>query len=482
MHVKARFAPSPTGNLHLGSARTALFNYLFSKKYGGDFVLRMEDTDIKRSDSGYEESIINDLRWLGIFFTEKADAGGSNEIYRQSQRVARHKSRIHELFEGGFLYRCFCGARDDTGSDGGGSSCKCRTVTDEESDLRAESGEIYAYRFKVPQDRTIVLNDMVFGEVVFPAGSIEDFAISRSDGNPTFHLSVVCDDIDMGITHVIRGEDHLPNTPKHILLFEALGSSPPIYCHHSLMRAPGGAKMSKRTGGFGIANLREEGYLPDAVCNYLALMSWSPPLDRGEIFKLSELVEEFDLNKISKSPVVFDSDKLLWINSQHIALMSIDELEYNVKAFYSSLSQGKAFLSDPRLKMKLRAVKTEMCKLSDVEELFEIFNENTARNLQTILETVGISKYKAVLERLFSELEKADFDYLSESEVISAIPGKISLCLKGEGYGKKDVFMSIRFALTGELHGPELSLLMPAFGIKECKRRVSESLSEIGEF
>ncbi len=333
--VRTRIAPAPTGPCHLGTARTALFNYLFAKHHGGTFVFRLEDTDRERSTPDFEQELYDSLRWLGLDWDEGPDVGGDVGPYRQSERGERHRTAIERLLASGHAYRCFCTpeeleAERRTQQEQKAPqlySGRCRNLAPSEIEAKLDAGEPFAVRFKMP-DETFAFSDVVRGEVTVEGSEIADFVIAKRNGDPIFHLSNVVDDAEMGITHVIRGEDHLPNVPKHIALFRALGNEPPVYAHLPLILNPDGSKMSKRRAIEGLEPyvrvFREKGYLPEAMVSYLALLGWSPGAEE-EILTLRQLVERFSLEGVSKSGARFDLKKLDAFNGHYMRAMPPEE-------------------------------------------------------------------------------------------------------------------------------------------------------------
>src|SRR5688500_14251790 len=311
--MKLRFAPSPTGFLHVGGARTAIFNLLHARRHGGVMMLRIEDTDVERSRQHHAEQIITSLQWLGVDWDE-------GPVY-QSDRLTRYRERADELVTSGKAYRCYCtleelDAERSEAEVAGRSyrySGRCRTVAESGGPV---SNAPYVIRFRV-DPAPIEFHDLIRGNVSFDGDLIDDFVLLRSDGNPTYHLSVVVDDVDMAITHVARGDDHLSNTPKHVLLFKAFGSSVPIFAHLPLILGSDRKRLSKRTGATSAEEYRAAGILPEALFNFLMLLGWSPGGDR-EIISRSDAAALFDLSEVNKAPAVFDNDKLLWMNHQYM--------------------------------------------------------------------------------------------------------------------------------------------------------------------
>ena len=337
MPPRVRFAPSPTGYLHVGGARTALFNWLHARRHGGQFILRIEDTDVERSSDDMVAGILEGLRWLGLSWDEGPEVGGPHAPYFQAQRIERYRAAAYRLLDQGKAYRCFCSGErmqeERTRAEQRGEAWMydraCLSLTpDRVAELQA-AGAPNAVRFKVPPGIT-VFDDQVHGRIEFDRANIEDFVIVRSDGGPTYHLSVVVDDVEMAITDVIRGDDHISNTPKHVLLFEALGASVPRFAHVPLILGTDKKRLSKRHGATSVTEYRRQGFLPEAMVNFLALLGWSPGGDR-ELMTTSELVESFALDGISGGNAVFNTEKLDWMNGQYIARLPADELAAAVR-------------------------------------------------------------------------------------------------------------------------------------------------------
>ena len=323
--MRVRFAPSPTGQLHVGNARTALFNWLLARGHEGTFVFRIEDTDTERSTRASEESILDDIRWLGLGWDEGPDVGGPFGPYRQTDRFDLYHEAVRDVIAREHAYYCFC-STEQLASEREAAlaanlppkySGRCRAVPAADARARVEAGDVAAVRFRVPAGRDVTFTDLVRGEVTFANDVLGDFVIVRSDGRPAYNFAVVVDDARMGITHVIRGEDHISNTPRQILIYEALGAVPPAFAHLSLVLGPDHAPLSKRHGATSVAEFRERGYLPEALVNYLALLGWSPG-EGEELVAASEMAKRFDLTKVSHSAAVFDTGKLAWINRHYM--------------------------------------------------------------------------------------------------------------------------------------------------------------------
>jgi len=331
MGPRVRFAPSPTGFLHIGGARTALYNWLLARHEDGTFILRIEDTDRARSTGEYLDAIVEDLRWLGLDWDEGPEVGGSAGPYFQSERTETYAPRIESLLDAGFAYRCYCSPEDleerrsrapsegkEWRYDG-----RCRSLSESEREKLESEGRPSVIRFRVP-DGSTAFDDMILGPVEVENAELDDLVIARSDGTPTYNFVVVVDDLEMGITHVVRGSDHLSNTPKQILIFRALGHEPPAYGHLPLVLAPDRQVLSKRRGAVAIGEYRRRGYVPEALVNAMALLGWSYD-DSQEFFTLEELVRLFDVSKVSRKAAAFDDDKLAWMNAQWIRRLSVRE-------------------------------------------------------------------------------------------------------------------------------------------------------------
>ena len=331
MTVRVRFAPSPTGFLHVGGARTALYNWLFARSQQGSFIVRSDDTDLERSSRSYAEDILDGLRWLGLSWDEGIEVGGPHGTYRQSDRFHRYQEAAEQLVATGAAYHSFATAEElerlkgEARQAGASPAYDGRYEPDpREAAERIAAGEPAVIRFRVPRPGRTVFVDAVRAEIEFDHTQVEDFVILRSDGSPTYHLASTVDDVDYAITHVIRGEDILASTPKHILLAEAMGAAPPIYAHLSLLMGPDGKKLSKRHGHTAIAAYRDDGYLPEAMVNSLALLGWSPGEDET-VVPLVEMVKRFDLSQVSRNPAVFDPDKLQWMSGVYLRGLSAED-------------------------------------------------------------------------------------------------------------------------------------------------------------
>jgi glutamyl-tRNA synthetase len=373
---RVRFAPSPTGYLHVGGARTALFNWLFARRHGGTFILRIEDTDTERSSDAMVAGILESMRWLGLEWDEGPGIGGPHAPYFQTERFERHKAVAHQLLAAGAAYKCYCSPerlkeQRDAAEKAGGAwkyDRACLNLPLEEQQRLESSGVQPALRFRVPAGKTSY-TDHVRGRIEVDHEQVEDFVILRSTGLPIYHLSVVADDIDMGITHVIRGDDHISNTPKHILLWQALGRTPPEFAHVPLILGTDKKKLSKRHGITSVTEYERLGYLADAMVNFLALLGWSPGGDR-EVMSRDELVAAFSLEGISGGAAVFDPEKLDWYNAQYLAQLSPDDLTRYVKPLLQAAGMWRDEFDKGRewLQRVLRLVLPRVKRLPDFVE------------------------------------------------------------------------------------------------------------------
>ena len=479
--VRVRFAPSPTGPLHIGGARSALFNYLFAVHEGGELVVRIEDTDLDRSKREYEEEILASLRWLGLSWQEGVDVGGPHAPYRQTERLAIYQEYARELLDRGLAYPCFCteeeleAERQAAAAKGEMPrySGKCRYLTDEERQALIDSGRTPAIRFKVPENQVYVVHDLVRGQVVFESDNTGDFIIMKSDGIPTYNFAVVIDDALMGITHVIRAEEHLPNTPRQLMLYEALRFKRPEFAHISLILGEDRQKMSKRHGATSLIQYREMGYLPQALFNFLALLGWSPEGEE-EILDRRQIEASFTLDRVSRSPAVFDLDKLNWMNQQYIKKLDNQELSERLEPFIAATPYAGqvAQLTPQQREWLMEAVRERMVCLKDIENLLPVFFDqpDPDEEARAVLSQPGV---RQVLEAIQAKLPLKE-DPEEYRQCIRATVKELKL-------KAKDVFMPVRCALTGLVHGPDLHLIMAVWGRQETARRLEEALAGLKE-
>jgi nondiscriminating glutamyl-tRNA synthetase len=442
--TRVRFAPSPTGHLHVGGARTAIFNWLFAKRHGGTFIIRVEDTDQARSTRESEQMVLDDLRWLGLQWDEGPDAGGPHEPYRQSERVAMYRRVANELIARGVAYRCTCTEEELEAK---------RKLAEVEGrpphyDLtcwlnrREDESVPHAVRFHVPEDGDVTIHDHIRGEVTWPKESLGDFILLRTDGLPTYNFSVVADDHEMEITHVIRAEEHLTNTHRQVLIYRAMGWDVPDFAHVSLILGPDRTKLSKRHGATSVSQYAEDGFLPEAMVNYLTLLGWSAP-DGREIFERSYAIEHFALERVNAAPAVFDIQKLEWLNGQYIHRMSGAELRPLVAPFFDA----------PWLEEGIEVVKTSVTRLPQFREALRFVTDYTSPAID-----------RPFAETLADELRTHGAPLDADS--VKAMNERLKQTTGKKG---KELFMPLRLALTGLDHGPELVKAIPLL------QRASES-------
>ena len=477
--VRVRFAPSPTGWLHVGGARTAYFNWLYARRRHGAMVLRIEDTDVERSSTESESGVLDDLSWLGIDWDEGPDRPGPYGPYRQSERLALYRARAAGLLERGAAYPCFC--RDDELEARRAAALaagrpphydgRCRTLTGAEREARRGEGRPESVRFAAPAEDQ-VLADAVRGEVRFPAGMVGDFVVLRASGLPTYNFACVVDDAGMRISHVIRAEEHLSNTARQLMLYQAFGETPPVFAHVPLILNPDRTKMSKRGGQASVAvsDWRRDGYVPEALLSYLALLGFHPGDDR-EILSRAELIEAFDFPRVGRSGSVFDPAKLRWVNAHTLHAMSGAELARRGAAFLPAAAQS---LEPAQLERLLESVRGNLTTLADLPRELEPF---------LAAEPEFEAEASAALDsdtarRLCAELA----DATRAVEVWSGDVFKSAVHAAGKQLGLKgrDLYQPIRAALTGRTHGPELPRVAELLGRDVCVRRLGRAAAHAG--
>jgi nondiscriminating glutamyl-tRNA synthetase len=454
--VRVRFAPSPTGTLHIGSARTALYNFLFARHTGGAFILRVDDTDARRSDAALEASIMADLRWLGLTWDEGPDVGGPSGPYRQSERLDRHRAAAVGLLASGQAYHCFCPEerlerlRREALAAGRTPRYdrRCLALPLEEVTRRLDAGEPAAVRFKVPPGE-VVVEDLIRGAIVIGADALSDPIIVRSDGLAGYNFATVVDDRDMGITHVIRGDDHLTNTARQQLLFVALGGSVPRWAHHSMVLGPDGAKLSKRHGATAVGDYRALGYLPEAIVNYLALLGWSHGED--EVLDLDRLVREFDLTRLSPSPAVFDLPKLDWLDHERIMALAPEE---HARRFAEQLPPG----TPPQAAAALAAAfQPSLVRYGDAPSAAAEVLAPAPVPPDLLAGALAAAPQLAQARSLRAEAP----EWLSPAGARDLLAAYRAWG-KEQGIGARDLLMPLRIALTSAEHGPELPFVLAA--------------------
>ena len=450
--VRCRFAPAPSGAIHVGNARTALYSWLTARHHGGSFVLRVEDTDASRVSEEAFHAVMDSLRWLGIEWDEGPDVGGPHAPYRQSERLEIYREHADRLIDAGRAYRCYCtpeeleARRKDALARGEapGYDGRCRTLTEAERSGFEAEGRPWALRFQMPA-RDFMVPDLLKGDVHFAAGSLRDFVILRSDGSPTYLLAAGVDDLLMGMTHIIRGEDLLASTPRQMALMEAFGATSfPEYAHHPMIVGPDRQPLSKRHGSTSVEAFRERGFVPEAMVNYLALLGWS--FGEQDFLSVPELIEHFDISRVSKNPAAFDTQKLEWMNNHYIQGLDDDDLAARCLHFLSTsgLSPEPALL---RSAMPL--VKERMKTLTDVVELLRfLFTDDVIPN----------EKAAGVLAKAPEGYLAAATTALSEVEPWSAeaIGGALDGLAEGAGLNRTKGWQPVRAAVTGSNVSPPL--------------------------
>ena len=482
--VRVRFAPSPTGYLHVGGARTALFNWLFARHHRGAFVLRIEDTDAERSSWEMVAGIVDGLRWLGLDWDEGPDVGGPHAPYFQSERLVKYRAAAEQLVADGWAYYCYCtpetlkAKRDAAEAHGGGwqydRTC-CALKPDDVARFEA-AGMPRAIRFKVPGGQTS-FEDIVHGTIAFDNANIEDFVILRSDRQPTYHLSVVVDDVDMEITHVVRGDDHISNTPKQVVLYQAFDRGLPKFAHVPLILGPDKKRLSKRHGATSVMEYHRLGYLSEAMVNFLSLLGWSPGNDR-ELFTRDELIEVFTLDGISGGNAVFNPEKLDWFNQQHIARLDTEELACRVEPLLREAGLWDDAFAGPARPWFLRTLellKPRLKKLSQViEDGRPFFQEAIER------EPAAVAKHlKPELREHMTALTKAlasarPFDHTNLESITRTIAEQ-------RGVKAAQLIHATRVAVTGRAASPGLFEVLELLGPERTAARLAEAVALIPE-
>ncbi|NLV22609.1 MAG: glutamate--tRNA ligase [Syntrophomonadaceae bacterium] len=478
--TKVRFAPSPTGPLHIGGARSALFNYLYAEHCGGEMVLRIEDTDLDRSHREYEEEIIESLQWLGLTWTEGVNIGGDNGPYRQTERLDIYRQYVQQLIDQAQAYYCFCSQeeleaeRQEQYAQGltpryGG---KCSQLDAAEVNRRLAAGEPASIRFRVPHNTFYVVNDLVRDTVSFESGNSGDFIIVKSDGIPVYNFAVVIDDHLMEVTHVIRAEEHLSNTPRQLMIYDALKFPRPEFAHISLILGDDHQKMSKRHGATSLVQYREKGYLPEALFNFLALLGWSPEGEQ-EIMTKEEIIKSFTLDRVAKSPAVFNIDKLNWMNQQYIKQLSTPELMNLLLPYIQNCPYAGQWAELPgdRTLVLVEAIREHLVCLSDVEGQMGVFFQPLSYDPEA-WEILQQENSAPVLQRIRNELPE-----FTEPQEIKQF---IKSVTKDAKLKPKDVFMPLRSALSGRTHGPELPSMIYVWGRENTLNRLDETMQKLG--
>jgi len=478
--IRVRFAPSPTGFLHIGNARTALFNYLFARHHEGVFLLRIEDTDVERSSEEATTRILEDLRWLGLEWDEGPDRNGPFGPYRQSERHSFYDDFAKRLLQEGQAYKCFCSPerlealRKEQLSRGmmPRYDGRCRTLSHEACSERESKGERPVIRFRVGKG-VVSFEDLIHGRMTFQSEGIGDFIIVRSDGMAAYNFACVIDDHLMAISHVIRGEDHLSNTPRQILIYKALGFEPPQFAHHPLILGPDRSPLSKRHGATTVAQYREEGFLPQALLNYLILLGWTPPSGE-EILGLDTLVKDFSLRAVSRSAPIFNRKKLEWLNSHYIRQENDRSLFERIRPYVekAGLSVGK--IDSSYLAKVVSILKGNLVTLSQVSEYLTIFFDEIfffddgARAI--LIDPENRKTLEGAREVIATLTESNEMNEEDWHAFVVSLEEKT-------GKRGKALLSPLRAALTGKTRGPELARTLPLLGKERMMKRIALALS-----
>lgn len=470
--VRVRFAPSPTGSLHVGGARTALFNWLYAKKTGGKFILRVEDTDTARSTRESEQSMLADLNWLGLDYDEGPEKGGEFGPYRQSERGAIYQTLARRLMKSGHVYKCFCTdeeleqmrAEQEAKKLPPKYVGKWKTASEEEVKAMEATGAPYTYRFRVPEGERIEIDDLIRGKVGWDTDTLGDFVILRSNGIPVYNFCVAVDDATMGITHVLRAEEHLPNTLRQALVYDALEFKRPIFGHMSLILAPDRSKLSKRHGATSVGQFKEQGYLQKTMINFLALLGWNDGTEK-EIYEVDELAPLFEIERINKSPAVFDTVKLNWMNGQHIKLLPESEQNEMLGAAMEKSGVMSASASDDAKKMAISLVKDSIELTEDVsakvKEILEYpLQEEMKTNEQ--MQKVIEDDFQPIVDAIVTAYESGELQECVKNNEVKKFINATGKALDRKG---KRLFMPFRIALTGRTAGPEVGDALVLLGM-----------------
>ncbi|MFH1414544.1 MAG: glutamate--tRNA ligase [Elusimicrobiota bacterium] len=495
--IRVRFAPSPTGYLHIGGARTALYNYLFARKHNGKFILRIEDTDTDRSVPAFLSAIFYSLEWLGLEWDEGPKTVEDNldaiqEIgeygpYLQSRRTEIYQKALKELVGGGKVYECYCTPEElkknreeamnrgqDPGYDG-----RCRNLTRDEKEAFQKKGIMPAYRLRTPDTGMISFTDMVKGEIEIDLATIKDFVIFKSDGMPTYNFACMVDDMYMHISHVIRGDDHIYNTPKQLLLYRAFNVAEeeiPQFAHLPQVHGTDGKKLSKRTGAVSVEDYRMDGYLPEALKNYLALIGWSTE-DSQQIFEGDELIQKFEIGRCSKSCGIFDIEKLKWMNGKYIRKMTPDDIAGSAFRWLEKAGLAETQCTIPDIVLK--AIKTE-------QEKFELLSEIPGRIDFIVKDNIEYDE-KSVNKRLKKEGVKEVLtdllEIFKETEDFTAavLEDRVRVYCEGKGLGAGKVFHPVRVAVSGTMKGPGVFEMLELIGKEKSVKRVEYALENLVE-
>jgi glutamyl-tRNA synthetase len=477
--VRVRFAPSPTGYLHVGGLRTALYNYLFARRAGGKFLLRIEDTDRSRHVEGAVEMIVSSLRWAGLTYDEGPDVGGPHAPYFQSERLPAYRDAADRLVASGRAYPCFCTAeRLDAmrkEREKARQSTKydrfCLRLSPEDVQKRKAAGEPFVIRMRIPEERIVVVTDIVRGRVEFQTDILDDQILLKSDGFPTYHLANVVDDHLMEITHVIRGEEWLSSTPKHVLLYRFLGWDAPRFAHLPLLLGADRSKLSKRQADVAVSDYRAQGYYPEALVNFVALLGWNPGYDR-DFFTLADLTGEFSLERVGKSGAIFDLEKLRWLNAEYLRRKSPDELLGELKPLLAE--KGVAGFDDAYLLTTLQLMRERITFVREIPEKAGWFFADPVEYEAETVQKRWKPASRDLLQRLLPVLEAA------APFAAAPLEAAVKEFAEREQVKASELVHPLRLACTGMGAGPGLYALMEALGKEACVRRIRRALEKLG--
>lgn len=483
--IRVRYAPSPTGYLHIGNARTALFNYLFARSHNGQFIIRVEDTDQKRNVEGGEYNQLNYLQWLGMDWDESIDVGGEYGPYRQIERLDIYKDYWQDLLERDLAYKCYCTeeeleqSREEQLNNGEAPKYdgRCRHLTNDERQRLEAEGRTPSIRFKVPRDQEYVFEDVVKGKVSFESNGIGDFVIVKKDGVPTYNFAVAIDDHLMKISHVLRGEDHISNTPKQMMVYEAFDWDIPTFAHMTLIVNEQRKKLSKRDHDIiqYIEQYADLGYMPEALFNFIALLGWSPKGEE-ELFSQDGLIDVFDPERLSTSPAVFDAQKLKWMNNQYIKNADLDRVmdltvSHLVKA--EKISETRTDEEEAWLRNLVSLYQEQLQYGAEIVELTELFFRQTIDYDAEAMDILNGEQVPEVLKVFKEKLQELD-EWKAD-----VIKPQIKAVQKTTGHKGKKLFMPIRVATTGQMHGPELPSAIELIGRETALARLDAALSQL---
>ena len=483
--VRVRIAPSPSGNLHVGTARTALFNYLFAKKNNGKFVLRIEDTDAERTSQEYIDNIFDSLKALGLNWDEGPDVGGEYGPYTQSERFDIYPIYAQKLVEAGFAYECYCTPEELEAEKEEATankkpyvySKKCENLTDDEKAKLAAEGRKPAIRFNISKAQKafhetseLVFDDLVKGELKVNTDLLGDFVIMKSNGTPTYNFAVVIDDMLMKISHIIRGEDHISNTFKQILIYEALGAEVPKFGHLGMILAPDRSKLSKRHGATAVSEFVENGYLTEALINFVALLGWAPS-DGVEVKPVEDIAADFRIGEISSSNSIFEYDKLKWMNSHYIKALSMEELKQKLLPYLKKYNLAE--LSDSEFTRMVEITREPLVLLSDITEAVPYFF-GEAVEIEPEVQTEVLDT--EVSQQVLSEFAKQAIDWTFEEESLHETLDAFRGEFKEKGIKPKQTMWAIRAAVTGRTKGADMTATLAILGKDKVLKRVKAAL------